>query len=148
MICFSKVHVKWMYKSATSQNYRILIELKKFDLCEVSKSTVDQNDKAGMAHMINFFNNTLGGVITPCPYKVLKLIFYSNRFLTSELLLLLLQSFSVQNVSFSKYALKSRGFVPNGKHIVAIRVYRAGDENILTFMIFSTFRADSNNFEY
>lgn len=70
--CFfaNKVQAKWMYKSQTSQNYRTVIDFKKFDLCEVAKSTVDQNDKVGMAHLINFFNTTLGGVITSCPYEV------------------------------------------------------------------------------
>lgn len=37
---------------------------------------------------------------------------------------------------------------PNGKHRFIIRAYSSVDDNILTFVIFSTFKVNGNNWEY
>lgn len=59
------------HKTETSQNYRLIFELKKIDFCELAKFTADPRNK-GLDHFINWFNETLGGFWIQCPWKVIK----------------------------------------------------------------------------
>lgn len=61
-----------MFKPQTGQNYRTIIDLKKIEFCRMI-NIIKKNGKSGIYVLdlgFNFFNDTLGGVILPCPYEV------------------------------------------------------------------------------
>lgn len=82
---------------------------------------------------------------------------FFKTFLASMTLFFNWQVFKVNNITFypSDDMQKKHGDVqsyinlgPNGKHRFIIRAYSAADDNVLTFVIFNTFKVNGNNWEY
>jgi hypothetical protein len=69
-----------------------------------------------------------------------------------------MQRFQVKNATFARTVAKNEHGMnfgehlkiqPNGKHRFIVRAYvPKKDENVLTFVIFSTFKVNGNNWEY
>lgn len=71
-------------------------------------------------------------------------------------MLLYFKRFTVKNMTFSKHinhqdeaTVNEHSYAqPNGKHLFIVRAFSAADDNVLTFVIFSTFKVNGNNWEF
>jgi hypothetical protein len=143
-LCFQFNAETW-YKTPTGKNYRLLMDLKDIDACDVVKNLLNY---PMMTNMVNWLNTTFTGAVHTCPYDV-----SPNLFLLISIISEFFydpQSFKVTNITHyrinpSNDVDKQWQFYPTGNYKTVFRITDRIKEEIAWIIYFSEFRSHYHN---